>query len=150
MGSSWKPGRLIMQHAETPRSYEIQDEGRKYLRNRRTLIKSAEDNLSSIDSPFASNSPTTGTREWPHSKEPLDKVSPSVEGPTATFPQPEELCSTDEDIEETTRTTSGVELFGSHCVSRTMFWGENHSLSIDVSSFEQLHEFASCYCCVTQ
>ena len=40
-----------------------------------------------------------------------------------------------------------VELLGSearNCVSRTMIWGEEHSLSIDVGSFEQLHEFASC------
>ena len=64
------------------------------------LIKSPEDNLSSLDSPFASNSPTTIKHECPHSKEPVDKVKPLVEGPTA-------LCSTDEDIEEITRTSSG-------------------------------------------
>ena len=103
MGNSWKPGGVV-QHAETPRSYEIQtDEGRKYRRNRRMLIKSPEDNRSSLDSPFAYNSPTSSTQECSHSKEPVDKVSPLVEGPTATFPQPEELCSTDEDIEETTK-----------------------------------------------
>ena len=62
---------------------------------------------SSIDSLFVSNSPTTSTHERPHSKEPVDKVSPLVEGPTVTLPQPEELCSTDEDIKETTMTSSG-------------------------------------------
>ena len=43
MGNSWKPRRVV-QHADTPRSYEIQtDEGKKYRRNRRMLIKSSED-----------------------------------------------------------------------------------------------------------
>ena len=107
MGNSWKPGRIV-QHAETPRSYEIQtDEGKKYRRDRRMLIKSPEDDLSSTDSQFASNSPTTSTQERPHSKGPVDKVSPLVEGPTVTLPQPEELCCTDEDIEGTTMTSSG-------------------------------------------
>ena len=100
MGNSCKPGRVV-QHAETPRSYEIQtDEGRKYRRNRRMLIKCSEDDRSSIDSPFVSNSPTTSTHERPYFKESVDKVSPLVEGPTVTLPQPEELCSTDEDIKE--------------------------------------------------
>ena len=54
MGKSWKPRRVV-QHVEMPRSYEIQTEGRKYCQNRRMLIKSPEDNLSSLDSPFASN-----------------------------------------------------------------------------------------------
>ena len=107
MGNSWKPGRVV-QHAETPRSYEIQtDEKRKYRRNRRMLIKSSEDYHSSIDCSFVSNSPTTSTHERPHFKEPVDKVSPSVEGPTVTLPQPVELCSTDEYIKETTMASSG-------------------------------------------
>ena len=72
------------------------------------LIISPEDNLSSLDSPFASDSPTSSTHECPHSKEPVDKVNPLVEGLTATIPQPEELSSTNEDIEETTRTASGT------------------------------------------
>ena len=97
-----------MQYAETHRSYEIQtDEGRKYRQNRRMLIKSSEDDRSSIDSPSVSNSPTTSTHERPHFKEPVDKVSPLVEGPTVTLPHPEELCSTNEDIKETTMTSGG-------------------------------------------
>ena len=71
------------------------------------LIKSSEDDRSSIDSPFVFNSPTTSTHERPHFKEPVDKVSPLVEGPTVTLPHPEELCCTDEDIKETTMTSSG-------------------------------------------
>ena len=107
MGNSWKPGRIV-QHAETPRSYEIQtDQGKKHRQNRRMLIKSPEDDLSSIDSQFTSNSPTTSTHERPHFKEPVHKVSPLVEGPTVTLPQSEELRYTDEDIEETTMTSSG-------------------------------------------
>ena len=107
MGNSWKPGRIV-QHAETPRSYEIQtDEGKTYRRNRRMLIKSPEDDLLSIDSQFTSNSPTTSTYERPYSKGPVDKVSPLVEGPTVTLPQPEKLCYTDEDTEETTMTSIG-------------------------------------------
>ena len=102
MGNSWKPGKVV-QYAETLRSYEIQtDEGRKYRQNRRMLIKSSEDDRSSIDSP-----PTTSTHERPHFKEPVDKVSPLVEGPTVTLPHPEELCSTNEDIKETTMTSDG-------------------------------------------
>ena len=71
------------------------------------LIKSSGDDRSSKDSPLVSNSPTTSTHEHPHFKEPVDKVSPLFEGPTVTLPHPEELCSTDKDIKETTMTSSG-------------------------------------------
>lgn len=107
MGNSWKPG-LVMQPAETPRSYKTQtDEGGKYLRNRIMLIKSPECNSSLLDSPVALDSSVAGAYKRSPSKIPIDEPNPLVEEPASMLPQPEELSSTCDDIEEPTRTTSG-------------------------------------------
>lgn len=73
-----------------------------------------------------------------------------MEGPTVTLPQPEELCYPDEDTEETTMTSSG------RVVRKPLRFKdyvlELRSLSkyLTLAVFEQLHEFASCCCCMTQ
>lgn len=75
-----------------------------------------------------------------------DIVNTLAQEPTATFPRPEGLCSTDEDIEETTRTASGTVV-----QTLCMFWGEEHSVSVGrivLSSCKNLLVVE--HCCVTR
>ena len=72
------------------------------------LTKSPEGSPSLLDSPqFALDSSAAGAYKCSPSKELIVEANPMVEEPASTLPQPEELSSTGDDIEEPTRTTSG-------------------------------------------
>ena len=109
MGSHWKAG-VVTEHAGTPRSYKIRtDEGREYRRNRRVLMKSPESGSSTTDVSPHHESPMVRANEHSPSKEAASQAIPSrsVEEPTTTSQEHEEMYTSQEEISEPRKTASG-------------------------------------------
>ena len=107
MGSHWQPG-IVTEHAGTPRSYRIRtDEGREYRRNRRVLMKSLESGSSATDISPHHESPMVRANEHSPSKEAANQAIPSVEDPTTTSQEEEEMYTCQEEISEPHKTASG-------------------------------------------
>ena len=85
LGSHLKPG-VVTEHAQTPSSYRIRtDEGREYLKNRRTLMKSPESGSSAAtDISPHHTSPTMRANEHSPSLEAANQTISSVGEPTST------------------------------------------------------------------
>ena len=81
MGNHWEPG-VVVDHAETPRSYKIQtDNGGEYRRNRKMLMKLPDNSPLSTDNWTLQYPPSARVNGNSPGKEQVNQATPVAEEP---------------------------------------------------------------------
>ena len=117
MGNHWEPG-VVVDHAETPRTYKIQtDNGGEYRRNRKLLMKLSDNSpLLTNNSPLQ-DPPSARVNGNSPGKEQVNQAIPVAEEPVSAYQ--EQLMATRKH-QSSTRLEVGGSYRDLHA-SRTMF-----------------------------
>ena len=99
MGSRWEPG-VVVDHAETTRSYSVQtDNGEEYRRNRKMLMKLPVYGPPSTDDEHFHEPPSrSATRSSPCTEQ-VSQANPVVEEPVSASQEQERNHSGDDSLE---------------------------------------------------
>ena len=109
MENHWKP-RVVVDHAETPRSYKIQtDNGGEYRRNRKLLMKLPDNSPLSTDNSPLQESPSARVNDNSPVKKQVNQATPVAEEPVSVFQEQESNSLTDghKETSEQYKTRSG-------------------------------------------
>ena len=107
MGNHWEPG-VVVDHAETPRSYKIQtDNGGEYRRNRKMLMKLPDNSPLSTDNSPLQDPPSARVNGNSPGKEQVNQATPVAEEPVSAFQEQETLSADGHKEMEQYKTRSG-------------------------------------------